>query len=243
MRLAAAGPGVFSVASRSEGLEWGSVHDLADRIAAIRRWLPSIPGEAMTGDPVSPDAPTSPGGRETFADLFASHREDLRLLCRRMLDDEASVDDALSEVFLRAHRALPKYDPRKPFKPWIRTLAANHCIDQLRRRKTERGLFEPTDFATDFAADDAPGALLRITQKEERSEVIAALDVLPAKYRLPLVLRFYRDLDYEEIAAALGVTRSQVGTLLFRAKKKLRGELLARSGDDREASRAQETRR
>ena len=163
-----------------------------------------------------------------FAELFASHREDLGHLCRRMLDDSASVEDALSEIFMRAHRALPTYDAERPFKPWLRTLAANHCIDQLRRRKTERRLFPASESEAELAADDSPGALRTITRREEQSEVLAALDALPDKYRIPLVLRFYRELDYDGIAAILGVSRGQVGTLLFRAKKRLRVELLAR---------------
>ena len=188
----------------------------------------------MTGPPQDERAPSelvrraSAGDRESLAELFAIHREDLRLLCRRMLDDHASVDDALSEIFLRLGRALPQYDRRRPFKPWLRTLASNHCIDQLRRRKTELGLFQPADFQVDPATDGAPGALALLTQREDRREVVAALDALPAKYRLPLVLRFYGELDYDAIAETLGVNRNQVGTLLFRAKRRLRGALAER---------------
>lgn len=175
---------------------------------------------------------SGPGDADGFAELFARHRDDLAALCRRMLHDAASVDDALSEIFLRAHRALPQYDPERPFKPWLRTLAANHCIDALRRRKAERGLFGSDEDGLDVAADAAPSALAALTLREERHEVLAALDALPDKYRLPLILRFYRDLDYEAIAETLGVSRTQVGTLLFRAKVRLREQLARSAGTD-----------
>lgn len=175
--------------------------------------------------------PPDPEQGDDFAELFASNRGDLTRLCRRMLQDSASVDDALSEIFLRAHRAWPQYDPERPFKPWLRTLAANHCIDRLRRLKTERGIFGSEVDGVHAAADEAPSALAAITLREERRDVLAALDALPDKYRLPLVLRFYRDLDYEAIAETLGVSRPQVGTLLFRAKRHLREELARRSTD------------
>lgn len=170
------------------------------------------------------------GDPEGFAALFALYRDELRRLCGRMLYDSASVDDALNEIFLRAHRALPQFDREKPFRPWLRALATHHCIDQLRRQRTERGIFDAGEFGEETAADNAPDALRGITQREERKAVLDALDALPEKFRLPLVLRFYQDLDYDGIAAILGVTKNQVGTLLFRGKARLRSEILARSG-------------
>lgn len=169
------------------------------------------------------------GDPDRFADLFERHRADLRRLCQRLLVDPSAVDDALADIFLRAHRAFPQYEPQKPFKPWLRTLASNHCIDQLRRRRTERGLFEPVDATGEIGPDDAPGALIQITQREDRRAVLEALDALPPKYRIPLVLRFYRDFDYEAIASTLGTSKNQVSTLLFRGKQRLRQALLERS--------------
>lgn len=183
---------------------------------------------AMAHDEPAASRANGPGpslDAEPFAALFDRHRDDLAHLCRRMLDDAASVDDALSEIFLRAHRAHAHYDSARPFKPWLRTLAANHCIDMLRRRRTERALFDAEELDADVAADQAPGVLALLTQREEKTQLLAALDALPAKYRLPLVLRFYRDLDYDAIAEILGVSRGQVGTLLHRAKKRLRASL------------------
>ena len=177
-------------------------------------------------DRLEPDDP------EAFAELFALYRADLTKLCRRLLFDASSVDDVLSEIFLRAHRAFPQFDRDKPFRPWLRAVATNHCIDRLRRDRTEQGIFEAGDFAVETAADQAPDALLGITQREERAAVLAALDALPTKFRVPLVLRFYKDLDYDAIASILGTTRNQVGTLLFRAKARLRNEILSRSADD-----------
>lgn len=165
------------------------------------------------------------GDADAFAALFALHRNEIQRLCRRLLDDLTSAEDASAEVFLRARRGLSRFDPGKPFRPWLRSLATNYCIDQLRRRKTERALFSSADLSNEDLADDAPGALVRITHHQQRREVLEALDRLPAKYRLPLVLRFYQDLDYASIAEILDVTHNQVGTLLHRAKARLRDEL------------------
>jgi RNA polymerase sigma-70 factor (ECF subfamily) len=177
-----------------------------------------------------------------FTELFALHREKIHRLCRRMLDDVSLADDATSEVYLRARRSFPTYDSDERFHPWLRALASNYCIDQLRRRKTERSLFSEADLSTDDLADDTPGALTRITRREERGEVLEALDRLPDKFRLPLVLRFYRNLDYDGIAEILGVTRGQVGTLLFRGKKRLRQELVMAESESRPSSGSDDPR-
>jgi RNA polymerase sigma-70 factor (ECF subfamily) len=65
---------------------------------------------------------------------------------------------------------------------------------------------------------------------EERERVLAAIDALPHKYRLPLVLRYFEDLDYAGIAELLRVSTNQVGTLLFRARRRLRADLAGGGG-------------
>ncbi len=167
---------------------------------------------------------------ESFDKLFEAERADIARVCHRLLDNPAAAEDASSEIFLRARRALSSYDAEQPFRPWLRAIASNYCIDQLRRQKLERKLFSQADLSEDGLADPSPDVLRCLTRTQERREVLSAIDSLPAKYRLPLVLRFYRDLDYEAIALLLGVTRNQVGSLLFRAKLQLR-ERLARGID------------
>ena len=162
---------------------------------------------------------------DTFAERFETEQVDIASVCYRLLDDRAAAEDATSEVFLRARRALSSYDPEQPFRPWLRAIASNYCIDQLRRQKTERKLFSPADLSEDGLVDSSPDALGCLTRSEEHRQVLTAIDALPAHFRLPLVLRFYCDLDYEAIAELLNVTRNQVGSLLFRAKKRLRERL------------------
>jgi len=182
--------------------------------------------EAMENNPEEPSA-RAHQPVDDFAERFESERVDTTRVCRRLLDDPTSAEDAASEVFLRARRALSSYDPAQPFRPWLRAIASNYCIDLLRRQKTERKLFSAADFSDNHLdrVEPAPDALKSLTRHEERAEVLAAIDSLPAKYRIPLVLRFYRDLDYEAIAEILDVSRNQVGSLLFRAKKLLRDRL------------------
>ena len=176
--------------------------------------------EAKLSPPSGPEA----GGSGDFGELFRAYRADVERVCRRMLG-EGHAQDAASEVFLRAQRALEAYDPERPFRPWLLGIASHHCIDQLRRRTRETRLFEADDLSELRAAHPGPSPLRQLAQREQRKEVLDAIDTLPHKYRLPIVLRFYEELDYAGIAEILGVERGQVGTLLFRAKQRLRDEL------------------
>jgi RNA polymerase sigma-70 factor (ECF subfamily) len=67
--------------------------------------------------------------------------------------------------------------------------------------------------------------LVALESKEQRQVVLRAIDALPDNYRLPLVLKYYGDLSYDEIAAELGTTRNNVAVLLHRAKRELRGSV------------------
>src|SRR5687768_8286721 len=166
-----------------------------------------------------------------FAELYTAHYRQVRGLCRQLLGSTERAEDAAQESFVRAYRALASRDPALPFIAWIMRIARNHCLDLLRRRTREAALFGDEDVET--AAAEAPegdglGAALSV---ERAAGVNAAVAKLPDRYRVPLALAYYGDQDYDEIAAALGITRNHVGVLLCRAKQLLR-QLLADGGTD-----------
>lgn len=185
-------------------------------------------------------APSGPGRRtrtrapmsdsDAFARAFRDHERDVRRLCRRLLGDEAGAADALGETFARAQAGFEGYDRERPLRSWLFGIAANHCVDLLRRRSTEQRIFDDAGADPEDLADGGPSPLQQIVAAERRAELLAAVDALPPRYRLPLVLRHFADLDYDAIAALLGVTRNQVGTLLFRARRRLRAALSGGEG-------------
>lgn len=165
------------------------------------------------------------GDGEAFAALFAAFEPDVARLCRRLLGTREDAEDAASEAFLRARRSLGSYDAQRPFRSWLLSIAAHHAIDCLRRRSTERRLFAPAPGDLEGLASALPSPLHGELHEERRRQVRAAIDDLPDRYRAPLVLRYFAELDYAEIAEALAISRGQVGTLLFRARVRLRGSL------------------
>ena len=162
-----------------------------------------------------------------FEALYRDHYRRVFGLCRRLLGRSTQAEDAAQEVFVRAYRSLDRYDAHQPFAAWILSIAANHCVDLLRSRARDGKLFDEFDTEIDVLDASAPGALDTLVDEQRSAEIRDAIAALPDKYRLPIVLAYYNDANYDEIAHALGVTRNHVGVLLLRAKQLLRHSLAA----------------
>ena len=170
------------------------------------------------------------GDAEAQGQLFEAFRPDVTRLCQRLLTSREDAEDAAHETFLRLQRGLSSYDPERSFRRWLLSLAAHRAIDRLRRRRREQQLF---DGAEDPALhpDGGETPLHGELREELRRRVQAAIDTLPDRYRAPLVLRYYADLDYAAIGEILGVDVNQVATLLFRGRRRLREALEPGPGD------------
>lgn len=169
----------------------------------------------------------SRGDDEAFGRLYREYRRRVFGLCRHMLGSPEPAEDATSEVFLKARKAMSSYDSSLPFDRWLFSIASHHCIDQLRRRRVEGRLFRPSVAEAPEPPGPALSPLAQIVSAEERDQVRDSVSRLPEHYRLPVLLRYYSELSYDQIAAALGLSRNNVATLLFRAKKDLRRQLAA----------------
>jgi RNA polymerase sigma-70 factor (ECF subfamily) len=157
-----------------------------------------------------------------FAALYRLHYRQVRSLCRHLLGSAERAEDAAQEAFMRAYRGFAGYDPSQPFAGWIMRIARNYCIDVVRRRSREATLFgtEAAEAAALEATED--GGLGELLLAERADAVNAAVAKLPERYRLPLVLAYYADATYDDIATDLGITRTHVGALLCRARQALR---------------------
>ena len=167
---------------------------------------------------------------EALGEIYRRHVRRVFGLCRYMLDSRENAEDATSEVFLKVQRSIGSYDGSIPFHRWLLRVAGNQCIDAVRRRRRgRRVIVEVEDEAVvTEPADLEPSPLGALLSAEERVQVRDAIARLPDNYRVPLVLRYYGELSYDEIAQQLGLRRNYVAALLFRAKQELRRELVHR---------------
>jgi len=167
---------------------------------------------------------------EALGEIYRRYVRRVFGLCRYMLDSRERAEDATSEVFLKLQRSIKSYDGSIPFPRWLLRVAGNQCIDALRRQRRGQVIVDVDDGATAVEAPSAqPSPLGAVMSKEERAQVRDAIARLPENYRLPLVLRYYSELSYDEIAQQLDLRRNYVAALIFRAKQELRRKLAHRS--------------
>jgi RNA polymerase sigma-70 factor (ECF subfamily) len=168
---------------------------------------------------------------EAFGEIYRRYVRRVFGLCRYMLNSRESAEDATSEVFLKLQRSIASYDGSIPFPRWLLGVAGNQCIDVLRRR--QRGLKVFVEVEDGAAVPDAASSELSplgaVISSQERAQVRDTIARLPENYRVPLVLRYYGELSYDEIGQELSLERNHVATLIFRAKQELRRRLSQRS--------------
>jgi len=123
---------------------------------------------------------------------------------------------------------LAQYDPSRSFSAWLYKVAANHCWDMLRRRKARHD--KDMDDVDELPLEaPEPNQLERLIEERTSEEVRKALSKLGVRARMALVMRYYSEMSYDEIADSLGVRRPFVGVVLLRARHELRQALLENS--------------
>jgi RNA polymerase sigma-70 factor (ECF subfamily) len=160
------------------------------------------------------------GDRDAFGVLARRYQRRVFALGLRYFREAADADDLVQETFLRAWRALDRYDVERPFAPWLFRIAANWALTQLetRRRRGGEELTESLEWDGPSPAESADSARLR-------REVTAAVNALPEDQRVVLHLRVTEDLSYREIAETLDVPIGTVMSRLARARETLRGKV------------------
>jgi len=155
------------------------------------------------------------GDRAALAHLVRAYQVPVYNLSYRMLGDRMEAEDAAQETFLRAFRNLGQYNPDRPFRNWLLSIAAHHCVDLLRRRRPTVPLDEALHGE---AGHDPEGAVVR---REAQERIQRLLMDLPPTDRAAVTLRYWYDCSYEEIAEMLGATVSAVKSRLYRARRAL----------------------
>jgi RNA polymerase sigma-70 factor (ECF subfamily) len=156
--------------------------------------------------------------------LHDSYRHVLRV-CRRFFWQPEDAEDAAAEVFLKLHRVLETRDEALPLRPWVSKVTGRHCIDKLRQRKREKGACVDGTDPSEVPDHSTPSPLSQVLRREKQLEVRGQLIRLPEKYKVPLVLRYYKQMSYSEIARALKRQLPTVKVMIFRAKEQLRRNL------------------
>ena len=167
------------------------------------------------------------GDQQAFGELVKMHQNAVYNLSYRMLGERGEAEDAAQETFMRAYSHLDRYDTARPFRTWLLSIASNHCIDRLRKRRLIwLSIEEPLPPHPALSSDEAEPEDAVITN--ERTALIQRmLKDLSPEYRAAVVLRYWYDLSYTEIAEMLNTTESAVKSRLFRARQALAEKMMA----------------
>jgi RNA polymerase sigma-70 factor, ECF subfamily len=164
------------------------------------------------------------GDSQAFTYLVETYQCPVYNLCYRMLMNAEDAEDASQETFLRAYKALRRYDNSRPFPTWLLSIAAHYCIDQIRKRRYSVVSIE--DLPLPDLPDNALGVEARISIREEQHKIQALLNILDPVDRAAVVMYYWYDFSYDEICQALSLTNSAIKSRLHRARKAMANEWL-----------------
>ena len=175
-------------------------------------------------EPTEAIARARAGDAEAWGELYRDYAPAIFRFCRRAMPTREDAEDATMEIFMKLKKKLSQYDTTRSFSAWLYKVAANHCWDILRRRKIRQDK-ETEDVESVPLEHPEPSQLEKLIEQRSGEEVRKALEKMGARARMALVLRYYSDMSYDEIADSLGVRRAFVGVVLLRARHELRQAL------------------
>lgn len=156
--------------------------------------------------------------------LIGSYYKFVYFNCLRILRDPEAAKDLTQDAFVRVYKYRGTYDKKYKFSSWLLKIATNACMDYLRRAGRERSMSVRLE-----TIESAAGSLSRLKkqlvddkfesdmdEKFEKALLSDVISLLPAMYRVTLVLKYYNDLSYEEISKILNIP---VGTAKFRINR------------------------
>jgi len=160
-----------------------------------------------------------------FEEIVRRYRGEMHGFLFRFVRNRAAADDVFQETFLQIHNSIETFDLSKRFKPWLFTIGANKARDYLRRKKRHRAapLSATVDGSGDGAAfvdlmeADLPGPDSTAAAEEMAQRVRGAVDQMPDHLRKVIVLAYFKQMAYKEVAEALGIPLGTVKSRLHAA--------------------------
>lgn len=166
---------------------------------------------------------------EAFGYLVEAYQRPVYNLCYRMLGDPDEAEDASQESFMRAFSSIQRYDNRRSFSTWLLSITAHYCIDQLRRRRIK--LIPLQDFLNENIADSSPNPEVATSLHEDQKKVRALLTGLNPTDRAAVILFYWHDFSYDQIAEALNLTVSAIKSRLHRAREEMAKTYIQRNNN------------
>ena len=167
------------------------------------------------------------GDTEAYGDLVQRYQGAVYATAHYYVGRYGAAEDVAQEALLVAYRSLPWLKEAEKFGPWLKSITCRTAANWLRRNHKRIRNETPLPYRRTVSIEDArEGPRGKLEQSERHERVQRAIDSLPERYRLPVILRYLQELSYEEISAFTGESRDEVRGILQRAGRQLR-DLLA----------------
>ena len=157
------------------------------------------------------------GDAVAFEFLFNRYKEAIRRLFVQRLGSDRDADDLLQETFIKVYINIHRYSPEFTFGQWVYTIARNTFIDFVRRRQEDL----PFDEKFSAPVSSAPTPEERFINLQQRAQIENYLGRLTPRYRRLIVMRFFDEYSYEEIADKLSLPLGTVKTQIHRAREQM----------------------
>jgi len=165
------------------------------------------------------------GDASAFGVLVGKHQERIARLAQRILSSTRDIEDVTQEIFLRAYLGLDRFRGESTFGTWLTRICINYCAKQRRRRTPKQISLEESDLAESLSNPRTMQPDVQIERRERDRQISEAVDSLPSKYRLVVVLRYFEGYSCEQIAQILDRPATTIRTWLFRAHARLAKKL------------------
>jgi len=168
------------------------------------------------------------GEMASFDEIVTAHQQQIARLVYRLLGEPDEVEDVVQEVFLSVLQNFKRFRGESKLSTWLAAIALNKCRSHYRRR-----LLRPRSLLRLAKNLVAPCDQVQPSEAAEiHQELRRAVQQLPARYREPIVLRYFEEMSPSEIGQVLGVSPNGVEVRLTRARRKLRKMLSIRLGEE-----------
>ncbi len=169
------------------------------------------------------------GDEQAFATLMRRHKGWVYRFIRNYVGNRDEAHDLVQEAFVAAWRALPRFDPGRPFPIWLRRIALNKCRDHARRAAVRRAAMSLFTVSIEDS-NSAPAPDAAADPSHVLNELEIAVAQLPRGLKEPLVLTMLEGLTHKEAANLLGITSKAVEVRVYRAKRRLLERLTTETG-------------
>jgi RNA polymerase sigma-70 factor (ECF subfamily) len=165
---------------------------------------------------------TVAGDSSAFEKIVMRYERRVLTLAIRLLGTVEDAQDAAQEIFLRAFKYIHRLDTGKPVEPWLVGITVNVCRDIGRKRTRRRMTFSETTDCESIPTDDSLNPQASFEGEQQRRMLRVALDRLPEKERMALILRDVEGLSTAEAAIVLGSSEGTVRSQISRGRLRLR---------------------